>query len=340
MKTLFYALLLAPVTLFTQVLLDDNFNDYPTGPVSTTDITGETVGENGFKVFSGAQVGSTTTNMDENSAQFIEYNDGKALQLRSPDGNLAQCWVEKDVLLNFFTKNEENNVIIITYDLTQTTDNPSHLFVGGLLQNIDFYEHNIVAGLAEVGGADVIQLSGFYQEGEQAASNYFFNLEPSTSLTPFETTTFTLGFDYLTGEIYGEANGSTKSLIGASGEIVPMVFIYFIAGFSDNTGTNNFVFDNFRMIATNDPLGTKDPTKLSEGLSTIYPNPVKEVLNIKLGKRYNANKTQVKITDMSGKLIKSFRYTENSVMSDLTPGVYIINITDGYYSESQKMIKK
>jgi hypothetical protein len=71
---------------------------------------------------------------------------------------------------------------------------------------------------------------------------------------------------------------------------------------------------------------------------TLYPNPASEFVNIKLPE--NANVT-VKIFDLNGKLMKTVQLSENNEIniSDISRGVYILDVFDGRKSTVQRLIK-
>jgi hypothetical protein len=66
------------------------------------------------------------------------------------------------------------------------------------------------------------------------------------------------------------------------------------------------------------------------GVFGIYPNPVKEVLNIQLGAAATTGPIRIRITDASGKLVKSILVVSASSnmltvpVGDLVPGIYFI----------------
>jgi hypothetical protein len=55
----------------------------------------------------------------------------------------------------------------------------------------------------------------------------------------------------------------------------------------------------------------------------IFPNPVKDVLNL----NYDKAISQIDVYDVNGKLVKTFTTVNGSInVSDLSDGVYMLNI--------------
>lgn len=70
----------------------------------------------------------------------------------------------------------------------------------------------------------------------------------------------------------------------------------------------------------------------------IYPNPVKDVLNIDL----KTQKGNVKIFDLSGKVVKTAEVNKSGAIdvSKLSAGMYIVEITTNDHSKVTKKIIK
>lgn len=80
-------------------------------------------------------------------------------------------------------------------------------------------------------------------------------------------------------------------------------------------------------------LGDSDLTRNS---FSVYPNPCTSYFHIKSD--YLAP-TSIKIRDINGRLIKSVSYNSSIDVSDLSPGIYLINI-DGEETNYAKLIKQ
>lgn len=70
---------------------------------------------------------------------------------------------------------------------------------------------------------------------------------------------------------------------------------------------------------------------------TIYPNPVIDVLNVKI----SSENATYSIINLLGQTILKGNVTQQGIdVSNLNNGIYIIDITDGEEINSQKFIKK
>ena len=92
----------------------------------------------------------------------------------------------------------------------------------------------------------------------------------------------------------------------------------------------------------------KDNNLLTSGLIAVYPNPVKNVLNVKIASPVN-NKTTFLITDINGKsLIKKVTNVGNGEsivqvdISVLSAGTYYLNLicTTGCENAVMKFVKQ
>ncbi|MDR2122176.1 MAG: T9SS type A sorting domain-containing protein [Flavobacteriaceae bacterium] len=110
-------------------------------------------------------------------------------------------------------------------------------------------------------------------------------------------------------------------------------------GFQSYSDDGYYLFLDDVSISSSD-LGVEDIRNLNNSLFYIYPNPVREELKLILSDKYNLLATKVTITDMSGRLIKTFNYNSSYDVRDLPSGIYVITVSDGYNKESKKLIKQ
>lgn len=102
---------------------------------------------------------------------------------------------------------------------------------------------------------------------------------------------------------------------------------------------------DFSLIVTGiDSFTTLSNTYFKESAIAIWPNPVKDQLNITNTHSFD-NEISVSIYDLGGRLIKQQNNTEmaktiNIDTSSLKSGVYLVNITDGQNNIQKKIIKK
>ncbi len=73
---------------------------------------------------------------------------------------------------------------------------------------------------------------------------------------------------------------------------------------------------------------------------SLYPNPVSDSFELKLAQNYDASKVKVTISDLTGRKVKSFSNANSYNVSDLNSGVYVVTVSDGAHTFTQKLIKK
>lgn len=116
---------------------------------------------------------------------------------------------------------------------------------------------------------------------------------------------------------------------------VPTTGIYYLIFSNESAITatsTSLLLDSVSLSST---LGTNETT-YDDILLSVYPNPVKDMLNIKTDKKIKS----VQIFDASGKLINA-RLNGNQIdVKSLSPGNYIINIETNSGKTSEKFIKK
>ena len=74
--------------------------------------------------------------------------------------------------------------------------------------------------------------------------------------------------------------------------------------------------------------------------ASIYPNPVVDSFNVELSSKFNASEVSVSIVDLLGKTVMTFGAADSYSIAALSPGVYMVNINDGQYTATHKIVKK
>ncbi len=92
-------------------------------------------------------------------------------------------------------------------------------------------------------------------------------------------------------------------------------------------------------ITAGEGLGVEDLNS-NTSVSLISPNPAKDFVSVRLTETFDSERTQITISDLSGKQVLSAAYTEEINVSSLEKGVYVMTITDGNEIENQKLIKE
>lgn len=95
-----------------------------------------------------------------------------------------------------------------------------------------------------------------------------------------------------------------------------------------------FAIDDFK-VTTAGNVSTEDFFKEN---FTMYPNPTTDVLNIMSKNGLNAN--EIRISDLTGKVVKVQKDASTINVSDLATGTYLIDITTNEGKATSKFIKK
>lgn len=107
------------------------------------------------------------------------------------------------------------------------------------------------------------------------------------------------------------------------------------AGPSGNN-SNYIGVDEFLISSS---MATTNISGLSN-LSAVYPNPAKDVVNVRLAEGFDAANTNITLTNISGKQVATFESVDQVNVAKLPAGIYIMTITDGKRTETKKLIKK
>lgn len=112
----------------------------------------------------------------------------------------------------------------------------------------------------------------------------------------------------------------------------------FVAFRHHNSYDQDYVAIDYIQV-TADNLGTIDLMG-SRNISSVYPNPARDMVNVRLAADFNASKTTFTLTNMAGKQVATFASADQVNVSNLPAGVYVLTITDGTKTETKKLIKK
>lgn len=99
-----------------------------------------------------------------------------------------------------------------------------------------------------------------------------------------------------------------------------------------------FLLDNIRILAK-ESSGI-DGNKSGQGV-LIIPNPVTDIFTIALPEYYDKTNTKIEVSDISGRIVKTFSAASESFnVSDLPTGVYIVSVSDKLNKNTSKLVKK
>ncbi len=336
MKVMVILLLIAPFVLFSQILMNDNFNSYIAGEISA-DLTGETSGQGGYHLYLIPGNGSST-NLNADMATFAPTPNGsQGVQFISPDGSNGQLYMYHTNLEDAWNDRDSgNDVLKITIDFTTNESNSDGLFA------IYAYDEdrNLATGLSFF--LDFFQIRGLgYGLGDGGEiNNYYWEFESGPEyFTPNTMQTFECRFNKTNGKMVFIVNGHTYTIQGSSTGKDVIELNFWTAGGSTNTNSTTAFFDNLKVEAIADDLATDDLETVTHH-SFISPNPVENELNITLSQKFDENTTQISIFDANGSLVKEVNYTSKIQLSDLNSGIYILTISDKNTKENLQLIKK
>lgn len=126
-------------------------------------------------------------------------------------------------------------------------------------------------------------------------------------------------FDGTLREIGCMANSQSDILIEGEGDTT--MYIGFKAGIWATACTVEFVVDSVTLVAA----GSTSAPSLSEKELTLFPNPVKNTLEIVGGNQF----AQIKVTNIAGQeVIKARAFSNTLDVSSLRPGIYFVECKD------------
>lgn len=340
-----------------QTLETANFNALTLGNVGT-DFTAATAGQDGYLTASSngatAAAASTSTNAGNDNFQIVTAgeNGSNGLQITSPNGDRGSRFMWKTGLpTSWAARTAGNNVIEVEYSFYTgpVTDSrmqsgmrlytPSFQTIGGFV-----YTHNTRS------------LSGVQYANNNGTPGTFTITLATGGIILNPDTWYRVGFSYntVTGQVlYKSSPTATSTGLPAgnwvAGQVPAEVNFLLVAVTPDatstpprpaNTVTSTIVFDNYisRASATSDLLGVEDAldTKLNVQL---FPNPTADFVNVTSSTDLiNA----IQIMDINGRIVKSIKANTlevNTDVSDLAPGMYLMNVATDNGAITKKLIK-
>lgn len=314
-----------------QSLQTEDFNSLTVGDIGT-DITGVTPGQGGWSTYTA--VGANTN--------FQIVNEGgayaNAVQITGAANATDTRYLWQDGLdASWAARTSGNNVIEIEYDFftgpitTSKSTTGIRLFNGSGQTMAGFRfvpETKVITGLARYNNAGTV-------------GAYFFNLGTAGAVVTLNANTwYRIGFafDKTTGNVTWQGPGFDGYVTGTEIGVDPAEADFLVVAGTANTVATVAKFDNLTVKATavENLLGVQDVVTVTN-IIKLYPNPVNDVLSVNAG---NMSISNVEIIDINGRTVKSISLTDsfstNINVSDLSAGVYMINI----YSENNKTTKK
>ncbi len=351
---LFLSVIGMACTASAQSLLSENFESYLPGNVGTN-FTGAT--PNDFGIYTQSSNGTaptTANNAGNDNYQIVVANQpeqGNVLQVTGTNGDKGsrQLWAD-GFTDQWLFRDPGNEIIEVEYDLYTGTSGTSRNLMG--LYVMDATRSIYPCGFIYNTNTRVLSGLAYYTGTGAPIGNYTFFLNTGgTNLVLPADTWVRLGvsFNKTTGQVRWKGPGINGQVPGAATGIDPdRVSVVSTSGSQTtptvipNTAAASTLFDNFivRASATDTLLGVEDVTA-ADNTFAVYPNPASSVINV--NNKNNSPITKIVLTDLNGRIVKQDASNLSNVqlnISDLSAGVYMINITSAEGSTTQKIIKQ
>ncbi len=337
-------------TVYSQVLYDENFDNYTLGNLGT-DPNGVIPGQGNWLT-----IGGTTISKDNNLFNITnEPGRGKVLTIFSASPPLQNSMfltatkTNLDSLIDHRTPG--NNVIKFEIDYYMEGKQQYKGAHAWILLTHNFNSVPLVRWLlmADDGNVTAYYHNGKQQEGIKVSNN------PQGSFLPFNTwVKFIVYLDYTNKKVYFETPYFNAVTVGdflsqsTSTDLMqdykPSELSLFINTHSANI-TSQMVnkYDNIKITALNAvPPHILSVTNVLAEQFNLYPNPATDRVNITNNENYLVN--QVVIYDVTGKHLSTQTFNNESEIQlnveDLASGVYLLHIQTNEGTAVKKLVKK
>lgn len=333
---LFTSVVIASIGLNAQTLLTDNFTGLTVGNVGT-DITGAAAGQGGLFTFVSGGANSDFQIVNEGGVY------GNVVQINgSATATGTRFMWKADTNANWPTRTAGNNIIEVEYEFftgaPSTSKNSPRVYI------YDAAGTKVLAGLSMAFDTKIISGVGYYNNAG-TLNNFSFNLGAAgatLALTPNTWVKVGMSFNKTTGEVKWKGPGINGFIMGAATGLDPDEIDYLMGAGTGNTVSASVKFDNLVARASNsDTLLGNETFKLSSNIFAVYPNPANDFINISNSE--NIQVSNIKITDLNGRVVKQSNFDNvsniNLNVSDLSAGIYMMNINTNEGSTVKKIIK-
>jgi Secretion system C-terminal sorting domain len=368
-KLLLFTILTLSLGLNAQVILTENASSLTVGNIGT-DLTGATAGQGGWKTsIPLATTGTNSTFQIENFDLSAVY--GNAIKITGFNGNAGTTaatqntrFMFKSIIPQWTGRTAGNDILEVEYEFFTGAGSTSRNSFAVYIYS-DEATPRVIAGFlfsknatinlpSTTTPAQYVNVVRGVALFDNAGTVGLFNFGLGTT-TPFQVVSANdtwlkigLSFNKTTGEIRwkvpslninGFVNGAATGLnpgeidlIGITGGTTAIPNTVSAIGFYDNIV--------LRASATDTLLGTEQVSMDSSKFS-ISPNPANDFVNISNSE--NIKVSSVKITDLNGRVVKQSSFDSVSDIkmnvSDLSSGIYMMNINSNEGSVTKKIIK-
>jgi len=338
-KILLSLSLVASLCASAQVLDSEDFSNFQIGNIGT-DVTGNIAGQGGFYTANGA--------VTDYQIVADDATHGNVLQITGSATNTSTRYIWKGEFADIWDfRDAGNNILEAEYDFftgpVSTSKNSMSLLI------FDTTGTKILTGLSFQMDTKIIQGVSYYDATSQGGTlaNYNFRLG-TTNVVLAANTWVRIGCSYnkTTGEVKWRGPGFNGFVMGAAtnsdaGEADFLASPNYAAT-PANAAAGIVKYDNYRIRAVlSDSLLAVDQIATAATAFTVFPNPANDVINVSNSNDVNVNK--ITVTDLNGRVVKQVNYSNTTNIqvnvSDLSSGVYMMNIDSDKGSSVQKVIK-
>ena len=350
-QLLFAGLLFGSVfSVNAQQLQTENFNSLIVGNLGT-DITGNTPGQGGFylqTVNGPTGTATTSTNAAASNAQIVNSGSSLSLRIEGPNGDNGSRFLWKDGLTTAWTaRTSGNNIIEVEFDI-----NPGGATTSSNTFGINIFDatfNKVLAGFAVNASTKEMFLVCYSTPAGRPVGNYNYSLAAAPGIQLPASQWSRIGFSYnkTTGQVRLKGPGIVAAGIALTGSAVntdpvEVDIVAFSGGTTaaPNTSAATMDIDNIVVRASNaDTLLSTDDISVSK--FSVYPNPSNGLVTI--SNDLNSALKSVSLTDLNGRTVKTVELNGDSSaqvnISDLSAGVYMMNISSDQGSVIKKIVK-
>ena len=344
---LFFVLTLFIQTINAQLFYNENCTALTVGNVGT-DVTGITPGQGGWLTY----VAATGLNTDFQVVNVGGVN-GNAFQITGSANASNTRWLFKSNLQSLWaSRTAGNNILEVEFDYftgpTTTSTNSFRVYLYsdeatskaiagmGCSKNAIVSTVNYVNNVTGYAYYDNAGTAGLYGFGMATAAPYQVTFPINTWIR--------IGFSYnkTDGKVIWKGPGINGYIQGAApGLDLKELDILGVAG-TANAVSSTGIFDNFLVrAAATDTLLQNDTFDVAATNFSVFPNPANDFVTISNSENISVN--SISITDLNGRVVKQNTYSNGTNVqvniSDLSSGVYMMNITSDKGSVTKKIIK-
>lgn len=347
-QLLFAGLLFGSVfSVNAQVLQSENFNSLTVGNVSA-DITGATPGQGGWSVLANnGQDPTTATNAGPSNFQIVASGQSSnGLKIVTTNGNKGARFMWKDGLdASWAARTTGNNIIQLEFDFftgpasTSTAQNGVNIF------GAEGTSSRILGGFVYVPNTKTLTGVAYLKNGATYGTYLITLGAGNTPIVLTDNTWYRIGVAYNTtnGAVIWKGPGFEVGVnaVNYAGPFEPLEVDFVSAVPSTNAASAEHTFDNFVVTATPTvALLSKEDFSFASKLS-VYPNPSNGLVTI--SNDLNSALKSVSLTDLNGRTVKTVELNGDSSaqinISDLSAGVYMMNISSDQGSVIKKIVK-